>query len=146
NIGPPNGALLVNDIFLKGGHLSKLFFENDLFFSGHTAVPFLAFLVFKESKIFKWVMFAGSILMAITVLLMHVHYSIDVFAAFFITYGIYSISNKIFRDLNIRFKRRVTLLGWNSLQKRIKSLKEKRRKKENLEGGIVGIPEPEEIN
>lgn len=71
--------------FLKG-----FYFENDLFFSGHTSIPFMAFLLFRNEKI-GIIFLAISILMAITVLFMHVHYSIDVFAAFFITYGVYRI-------------------------------------------------------
>jgi len=71
-------------------------FTNDQFFSGHVAFTFLGFLVFKDSKI-KWFFLVGSILMAITVLAMHQHYSIDVFAAFFITYGCYKIVNKYFK-------------------------------------------------
>lgn len=73
------------------GAFSLLEFQNDLFFSGHTAVPFLAFLVFKGHPI-RWVFLAGSILMATTVLAMHEHYSIDVFAAYFITYGCYKLA------------------------------------------------------
>jgi hypothetical protein len=71
-------------------------FRNDLFFSGHTAIPFLGFLVFKNSRI-RWVFLAASIVMAITVLLMHVHYSIDVLSAFFITYGTYKIGEWFFK-------------------------------------------------
>ena len=73
------------------GPLSFLVFQNDLFFSGHTAIPFLAFLVYKDYKI-RWFFLAASILMAATVLLMHAHYSIDVFAAYFITYGSYKLA------------------------------------------------------
>ncbi|MBU2577194.1 MAG: sphingomyelin synthase family protein [Nanoarchaeota archaeon] len=70
-------------------------FENDLFFSGHTATTFLGFLLFKESKI-RWVFLAGSIFLGSVTLLMHRHYSIDVFAAYFITYGTYQIGKWIF--------------------------------------------------
>lgn len=70
-------------------------FTNDQFFSGHVAFNFLGFLVFKGR--IRYFFLIGSILMAITVLVMHQHYSIDVFAAFFITYGSYKIVNRIFR-------------------------------------------------
>jgi hypothetical protein len=64
-------------------------FRNDLFFSGHAAMPFMAFLIFRKEKIGK-VFLVLTIISSATVLLMHVHYSIDVFSAFFITYGIYT--------------------------------------------------------
>ena len=121
NIGPPDG------FFYDGGRvggsaLSDLLFRNDLFFSGHTSYPFLGYLLFKESKI-KWLLLAGSILMAITVLAMHVHYSIDVFAAFFITYGTYKLSDNIFNKLNLRFKKNVALNSWHLLQEKLKNFK-----------------------
>jgi len=47
-------------------------FTNDLFFSGHVAIPFLGFLIYKN-KIVKYFMLVASITMAITVLLMHQH-------------------------------------------------------------------------
>jgi len=73
------------------GAISLLAFQNDLFFSGHTAVPFLGFLVYRGHKI-RWLFLLGSIIMGITVLLMHQHYTIDVFAAYFITYGTYKLA------------------------------------------------------
>jgi hypothetical protein len=76
-----------------------LFFQNDLFFSGHTAIPFLGFLLFRKEKIGIFFLIMTFIL-ASTVLLMHVHYSIDVFAAFFITYGSYKIGKLIFKRIN----------------------------------------------
>ena len=75
-----------------------LYFLNDLFFSGHVAVSFLGFLLYKENKI-KYVFLIGAILMGIAVLGMHQHYSIDVFAAFFITYGSYKIGRFLFKRI-----------------------------------------------
>jgi len=120
-VGPPSDfALDVVSLEYAGKFGDKFFFANDLFFSGHTAIPFLGFLIFKKNKLRYFFLF-GSLLMAATVLLMHVHYSIDVFAAFFITYGIYNLSGKMFKSLNDRFKTRIELYGWEA----VKKLKEK---------------------
>jgi hypothetical protein len=73
-------------------------FKDALFFSGHTAIPFLGYLLFKKERIGKFFLIA-SFIMALTVLFMHVHYSIDVFAAFFITYGSYKIGGYFFSKL-----------------------------------------------
>jgi hypothetical protein len=70
--------------------LKGLSFENDMFFSGHTAIPFLGYLLFKNSKI-RYFFLAGSVFLGIAVLAMHEHYSIDVFSAFFITYCSYKV-------------------------------------------------------
>lgn len=78
---------------------SFLTFHNDLFFSGHVAFTFLGFLLFRKEKVRVFFLIA-TIIMALTVLLMHVHYSIDVFAALFITYGSYKIGERIFTKIN----------------------------------------------
>jgi len=70
-------------------------FNNYLFFSGHVGAPFLGFLMFKSKKM-KVFMLASSIILAATVLFMHVHYSIDVLAAYFITYTIYKMGDFMF--------------------------------------------------
>ena len=87
---PPEGIIV--DFPWKFQTLS---FQNDMFFSGHTAIPFLGFLMFKK-KIRYFFLF-GSVLMGSVVLLIHVHYSIDVFGAFFMTYGSYKIGNLLIR-------------------------------------------------
>ncbi|MFH1254929.1 MAG: phosphatase PAP2-related protein [bacterium] len=69
----------------------------DLFFSGHTGLPFLMALLFWENKKMRRLFLACSITAAASVLLGHLHYTIDVFSAFFITYGIYNIAKKIFK-------------------------------------------------
>ena len=97
HIGPPVGFL----VGMEQDVNNATFFRNDLFFSGHTSTPFLCYLLTRDGKYFKWFMLASSFIMGATVLLMHVHYSIDVFSAFFITHGIYSLSDKIFNNLNV---------------------------------------------
>jgi hypothetical protein len=84
---PPN-AIHVSFPWIMG----KLSFENDMFFSGHTAIPFLGFLLFRHSPV-RYLFLIGSVVMGTTVLLMHLHYSIDVFGAFFITYCSYRMGN-----------------------------------------------------
>lgn len=105
HVGPPEGFYYAG-VEVGGDAFSNILFKNDLFFSGHTAYPFLGFLIFRDHWI-RWILFGGSILMAVTVLLMHVHYSIDVIAAFFITYGTYTLSERIFKKLIVRFRRKI---------------------------------------
>ena len=62
----------------------------DLFFSGHTATLFLLFLVSENKKI-KLIFLLGFVIIAIAVLLQHVHYTIDVVAAPFFTYTAFRI-------------------------------------------------------
>lgn len=114
NLGPPEG-FFYDGVEIGRGVIADLFFRNDLFFSGHTAFPFMAFLIYRDSWI-RWVFLAGSIFEGITVLVMHIHYSIDVFAAFFIAYGTYSLSRAIFKPLTMRFASTIKLYGWDSLQ------------------------------
>jgi hypothetical protein len=83
------------------GALNLLKFSNDQFFSGHVALPFLGFLLFYENKKLRYFFLITSIVMAITVLAMHQHYSIDVFAAFFITYGCYRAGNWLMKKLEL---------------------------------------------
>jgi len=69
----------------------------DLFFSGHTGLPFMFALVFWKHRITRIFCFITSIFFGIIVLLGHLHYSIDVASAFFISYTIYVITTKIFK-------------------------------------------------
>ncbi|MCP4615364.1 MAG: hypothetical protein GY844_02895 [Bradyrhizobium sp.] len=75
---------------------NSIFYGSDLFFSGHTGLPFLAALAFwhiAQWRVFYLALtgFFGSI-----VLLGHYHYSIDVLAALFITHGIFQLSCWLF--------------------------------------------------
>ena len=90
---PPAKLIILNDPFVElfgtGKALTK-----DLFFSGHTATLFILFLV-SEKKIYKIIFLISTIAVAIAVLLQHVHYTIDVFAAVFFTYACYKLILKL---------------------------------------------------
>ncbi len=73
-------------------------YSNDLFFSGHVGLPFLGFLMFRNLYM-KGFFLVSSLVLGASTLLMHQHYSIDVFAAFFITYGVYVLGNKLFKKI-----------------------------------------------
>lgn len=68
----------------------------DLFFSGHTGIPFLMALIYWNNVRLRLLYLATSVIFAVSVLLGHLHYSIDVLAAFFITYTIFHIAQKLF--------------------------------------------------
>jgi hypothetical protein len=69
---------------------------NDFFFSNHTALPFMMALLFWENKFLRNLFLSATLLFGTSVLLGHLHYSIDVFAAFFITYSTYCLAKKFF--------------------------------------------------
>lgn len=98
HIGPSPSQILISPADI----LSKFSFAGDLFFSGHTGIPFLLALIFWDIKPLRFIFLGSSIFFAVIVLLGHIHYSIDVFSAFFITYTIYHISKILFKkDLNL---------------------------------------------
>lgn len=95
HVSTPAGSVAVH----FPGFFSKLYFENDMFFSGHTAMPFLGFYLFRRSWL-RYVYLVGAIVMGIVVLAMHLHYSVDVFAAFFMTYASYQMGGALLRKLD----------------------------------------------
>jgi hypothetical protein len=81
---------------LESGALNFITQGNDLFFSGHTGMPFLIALIFWDHIYLRILFLVSSGVFGVIVLLSHLHYSIDVFSAFFITYTIYHIALKFF--------------------------------------------------
>jgi hypothetical protein len=77
--------------------MSNLLQWADLFFSGHTGLPFLLALIYWKNRTLRIMFLCTSVVAAIWVLLARLHYSIDVFAAYFIVYGTYQISTVWFR-------------------------------------------------
>ncbi len=76
--------------------LRDITFGADLFFSGHTGLPYLLALIFWEHRLIRWLFLCCSVLFGVVVLLGHLHYSIDVLSAFFITYSIFHIAERLF--------------------------------------------------
>lgn len=74
----------------------NLVFGADYFFSGHTGLPFLMALIYWGNKHLRYTFIAMSLVFGASALLGHFHYSIDVFAAFFITYGVFHIARCLF--------------------------------------------------
>ncbi len=93
-LDPPEGLIKLTDPITSltyGGR--NVFITKDLFFSGHTSNLFLFYLCLtkKKDKIF---LLLGSISVAILVLVQHVHYSMDVVAAFVITFFLVHLVKK----------------------------------------------------
>jgi hypothetical protein len=84
--------------------IRKISSGDDLFFSGHTGMPFLLALSFWDNKWLRYIFIAMTVIGGAAVLLGHLHYSIDVFSALFITYGIFVIAKKIFARDYLLFK------------------------------------------
>jgi hypothetical protein len=88
-LNPPPDMISLNDPFVQYFGTGRLL-TKDLFFSGHTATLFLLFL-FAGNKTLKYMFLSCTIAVGISVLLQHVHYSIDVLAAPFFTYSCFHI-------------------------------------------------------
>jgi hypothetical protein len=73
-----------------------LTFQGNFFYSGHTGFPVLLALIFWDNKFLRYLFIVLSFLFGASVLLAHVHYSIDVFAAPFIVYGMFVITKNMF--------------------------------------------------
>ncbi len=75
--------------FLGGGS------TGGLFFSGHTGVPLLLGLIFWDNRRLRYGFIALSIILGAAMLLGHLHYTIDVIGAFFITPTIYRLAQRL---------------------------------------------------
>lgn len=85
---------------------SYLNFQMGFFFSGHTGIPFLTALIFWNKPFERNVFLVLSFVLAVSVLLAHTHYSIDVLAAPFMAFGIFNIAKYLFpRDYELTEKK-----------------------------------------
>lgn len=93
-LDPPAGLIPIRDPVSNLTYGHDDFITKDLFFSGHTSSMFLSFLCLqrKPEKIFALV---ATFVIAIFVLVQHVHYTVDVLAAPIFTYLSYRLSRKM---------------------------------------------------
>lgn len=96
HLSVPLSPTEVLDYTTTNTFIKSLSSGNDLFFSGHTGLPFLLALIFWKDRLLRYLFLATSLFFGIAVLFAHVHYSIDVFGAFFITYAIYDLALWLF--------------------------------------------------
>ncbi len=93
HIGPFPETVIIDSNFIR--HFT---FGGDLFFSGHTGLPFLLALLFWHRRNLRLIFIFTAILFGAVVLMGHLHYTIDVVSAFFITYGIHRMAELLFKD------------------------------------------------
>ena len=93
HIGPFPDQILINPESL----INKFTSGADLFFSAHTGLPYLMALAFWNQKALRFFFLLASMVFGAVVLLGHLHYSIDVLSAFFITYTIFHLSELTFK-------------------------------------------------
>lgn len=88
---PPDGLIALRDpltSLVYGG--KDVFMTKDLFFSGHTSNMFIMYLCL-ERKRDKQVALSATLLVAMLLMVQHVHYTIDILGAFFITYCVFKV-------------------------------------------------------
>ena len=90
-LDPPENMILLRDPFLELLVGSGEVLTRDLFFSGHTSLPFLLFLVARERR-FRTAFLLLTIAVGSCVILQHVHYTFDVVVAPFVAYGCYRLA------------------------------------------------------
>lgn len=88
-LDPPAGMILLRDPIVEF-FASERLLTRDLFFSGHTATLFLLFLVV-PSKRHKVLFLVSTIIVAVSLMFQHVHYTTDIVAAPFFSYGCYRV-------------------------------------------------------
>ncbi|MDZ7767226.1 MAG: phosphatase PAP2-related protein [Melioribacteraceae bacterium] len=98
-LDPPEKLIPLDDPFVQFWGSGEIL-TKDLFFSGHTSTTFIFFLT-AYSKNYKLIFLVATILVGVLVLLQHVHYTIDVFAAPFFAFTSFEIAKRIERKLSV---------------------------------------------
>jgi hypothetical protein len=94
-LNPPPGLIALKDPIANIAYGGKnIFITKDLFYSGHTGNMFLFFLCLQH-KWDKIIALSASFMVGILVMVQHIHYTIDVLAAFIFTYFIYLGAKKL---------------------------------------------------
>jgi len=97
HLGVYPGTIVPDPGFFDGIY-SALNLQAGYFFSGHTGLPILMALIFWNERIWRYVFLAIATIFGASVLFAHVHYSIDVFAAPFMTYSIFKLAQYLFQE------------------------------------------------
>ncbi len=93
--GRPQAAFFqaLADLSTPGGLFAKdaahVYLTKDLFFSGHTGVTFLLLLYVWPLRWLRRLMLVGHLVVVASVLLSHLHYTIDIIGAYAIAFALY---------------------------------------------------------
>ncbi len=87
-LDPPKNIIPLTDPIIENFG-TDITLTRDLFFSGHTSLMVLLFLL-SEGKLAKIILFIGILIVGLGVMLQNVHYSVDVLVAVFASYCSYN--------------------------------------------------------
>lgn len=104
-LNPPEKMIPLADPFVEFFGTGQLL-TKDLFFSGHTATLFLLYLL-TEKKSIRIYLLVSTVIVALSVLLQHVHYSVDVFVAPFFAYCSFVIIKNLRRKIFLNVHKKV---------------------------------------
>jgi len=90
----PQGIIPLHDPFIEQFFYGQVRITKDLFFSGHVATVTLLYLVNPDPKR-NWVYVSGIISVSVLILLQHVHYSFDILAAPFFSWGAWKVMSSV---------------------------------------------------
>ncbi|HRI80302.1 MAG TPA: hypothetical protein PLR06_12280 [Cyclobacteriaceae bacterium] len=91
---PPPGMILLVDPIATFLVYPDNGFAKDLFFSGHVS-SMMAILLVETNKRIKMVKIIGTIAVGIFLAWQHVHYTLDLIVAPFVTYGVFTVVRKV---------------------------------------------------
>jgi hypothetical protein len=95
-VGPLPGLIPLYTGVAVTGIRDRLAFDGELFFSGHTAAPFLYCLLSRRERAVSLICLGVSLMNGLGVLLTRNHYSIDVLGAFVIVPTVVQLSRHFF--------------------------------------------------
>ena len=87
---PPQGLVILTDHVNEDLFYSNTVITKDLFFSGHTTTIFILYLAVRN-PLLKALFLCLTVVIAVMLLIQHIHYSIDIAGALFFTWASYYV-------------------------------------------------------
>lgn len=90
HIEPPHGMIILYDPILSNSTYNGLHITKDLFFSGHMVAMLCSYYTI-PNQFLKKIYFVNTVLIAILLMVQHIHYVIDIIGAIIMVYLLYRI-------------------------------------------------------
>lgn len=104
NLEPPLMYQEFSDPILSSSTYEGIKITKDLFFSGHMVTVFCAYFAM-PNRILKFLYLIGSVLLALLLIVQHVHYTIDILGAYVAVFLIYRVYyEKIYNHSKLSFQ------------------------------------------